>query len=200
MQNEIANISTQAEELAFVKKLKSALENGQITPQQAEDLFANVQTHVKALDNVSQGLDEQNHTPEPEFGLGGVATPQEPQPKEKQDINPAERMELTKMINDAKSENDIAEIQQEMRKYKVFPGRKNLRRAYKAKLRAIKHQGESNAKKYDEKFDKRMDKIKNSKVYKNDNDQIIREIFPEKKYIDDTIKRPNIFEDGTFNA
>ena len=88
-----------------------------------------------------------------------------------------------------------------MRKYKVFPGRKNLRRAYKAKLRAIKHQDEpQKVEKYNKKFEKRMEKIENSKVYKNDKDQINRENFQKMKYFDDIIKRPKDFDDGIFNA
>ena len=133
--------------------------------------------------------------------MGLVTTPQEPQPKEKQEITPVERMELTESIRKAKNKEDIAKIQREMRKYKVFQGRKNLRRAYKAKLRAIKHQDEpQKVEKYNKKFEKRMEKIEDSKVYKNDNDQINRENFQKMKYFDDIIKRPNLFDDGTFNA
>ena len=192
LQDEISSIANAEDALGFTQKIYIAVSKGQITPQQAEDLSAKVETYVKTFDNVSQGLDEQNHTPEPEFGLGEVTTPQEPQPKEKQEITSMERMELTKKIKDAKTKEEIVAIQQKMRKYKVFPGRKNLRRAYKAKLRAIKHQDEpQKVGKYNKKFEKRMDKIENSKVYKNDEEQI---------YIDDIIKRPNIFDDGTFNA
>ena len=86
-------------------------------------------------------------------------------------------MELTKKISDAKTIKDIAEIQQEMRQYKVFQGRKNLRRAYKAKLRAIKHQDEpQKVEKYNDKFDKRMKKIENSKVYEQDSKEILYKI------------------------
>ena len=192
LQKEIANIFTQPDTLAFFEKLDFALENGQITPRQSDELMQQVETYVETFDNVSQGLDEQNHIPEPEFGLGKVSTPQESQPKEKQKITPVERMDLTKKIKDAKNIEDIVEIQHEMRQYKVFPGRKNLRRAYKAKLRAIKHQDEpQKVKKYNEKFKKRMDKIEDSKVYKNDEEQI---------YIDDIIKRTKIFDDGSYNA
>ena len=112
-----------------------------------------------------------------------------------------ERMELTESIRKARDREDIEKIQQKMRQYKVFPGRKNLRRAYKAKLRAIKHQDEpQKVEKYNKKFEKRMDKIENSKVYKNDKDQINRENFQEMKYLDDIIKRPKNFDDGTLNA
>ena len=110
-------------------------------------------------------------------------------------------MELTQKIRKATDRKDIEEIQKEMRQYKVFPGRKNLRRAYKAKLRAIKHQDEpQKVGKYNKKFEKRMDKIENSKVYKNDEDQIYRENSKKMKYIDDIIKRTNDFDDGIFNA
>ena len=201
LQDEISSIANAENALGFIQKIDIAVRKGQITPQQAEDLLAKVQTYVKTFDNVSQGLDEQNHSPEPEFGLGEVTTPQEPQRKEKQEITPMERMELTEKIRKATDRKDIEEIQQEMRQYKVFPGRKNLRRAYKAKLRAIKHQDEpQKVGKYNKKFEKRMEKIEDSKVYKNDKDQINRENFQKMKYIDDTIKRPKIFDDGIFNA
>ncbi len=174
LQDEISNIANAEDVLGFTQKIYIAVSKGQITPQQAEDLSAKVETYVKTFDNVSQGLDEQNHTSEPEFGLGKVTTPQEPQPKEKQEITPMERMELTEKIRKAMDRKDIEEIQQEMRKYKVFPGRKNLRRAYKAKLRAIKHQDEpQKVEKYNKKFKKRMEKIENSKVYEQDTKEIL---------------------------
>ena len=202
LQDEISGISTEADARAFFEKLKSAFENGQITTLQSDELLNLVQVHGETLHEVIKIQNEQDAIPEPEFGLGEVPTQQQPQRKEKREITPMERMELTESIRNARDRKDIEKIQQEMRQYKVFPGRKNLRRAYKAKLRAITHDGEQ-AKKYDGKFKKRMEKIENSKVYKNDNDQINqinREIFQKMNYFDDIIKRPKNFDDGTFNA
>ena len=173
LQDEISGISTQADVQAFFTKLTSAVKNGQITIMQSDELLNLVNVHVETLVEVARAQNEQDAIQKPEFGLGEVTIPQESQPKEKRDITPVERMELTKKIRNAKTKENIAEIQQEMRQYKVFQGRKNLRRAYKAKLRAIKHQGESNAEKYDEKFKKRMEKIENSKVYEQDTKEII---------------------------
>ena len=201
LQDEISGISTQADVQTFVEKLESAVKTGQITPRQGDELRNLLQIHVETLNEAIKIQNEQDAIQKPEFGLGEVTTPQETQSKEKREITPVERMELTKKIRNAKKIEDIAEIQQEMRQYKVFQGRKNLRRAYKAKLRAIKHQDEpQKVEKYNEKFEKRMEKIENSKVYENDKDQINREIFQEMKYIDDIIKRPKNFDDGTFNA
>ena len=202
LQNEISGISTEADARAFFEKLKSALEKGQITTLQSDELLNLVQVHGETLHEVIKIQNEQDAIPEPEFGLGEVPTQQQPQPKAKREITPMERMELTESIRNARDRKDIEKIQKEMRKYKVFPGRKNLRRAYKAKLRAITHDGEQAKKveKYNEKFEKRMEKIENSKGYKNDKDQINRENFQEMKYLDDIIKRPKNFDDGTFNA
>ena len=202
LQDEISRISTQADVKVFFAKLDSAVKTGQITIKQCDELMHQVETHVETLLEVIKTQNEQDAIPEPEFGLGEVPTQQEPQRKEKREITPPERMALTEEISKAKTRDDIAKIQQEMRQYKVFPGRKNLRRAYKAKLRAITHDGEQ-AKKYDGKFKKRMVKIENSNVYKNDKDQINqinREIFQKMNYFDDIIKRPKDFDDGTFNA
>ena len=201
LQDEISSVSTEVHARAFVEKLESAVKTGQITPRQGDELMNLLQIHAETLNEAIKIQNEQDAIQKPEFGLGEVTTPQEPQRKEKREITPVERMELTKKIRNAKKREDIAEIQQEMRQYKVFPGRKNLRRAYKAKLRAIKHQDEpQKVEKYNEKFEKRMEKIENSKVYKNDKDQINRENFQEMKYLDDIIKRPKNFDDGTLNA
>ena len=201
LQNEIANIKTQEELKAFFAKAISAYNAGKITLMQLDVLKTQVENHVETLNETIKIQNEQDAIQKPEFGLGEVTTPQEPQPKEKREITPVERMDLTESIRKAKNREDIAKIQQEMRKYKVFQGRKNLRRAYKAKLRAIKHQDEpQKVEKYNEKFKKRMEKIEDSKVYKNDNDQINRENFQKMKYIDDIIKRTNDFDDGIFNA
>ena len=194
LQNEIANIKTQEELKAFFAKAISAYNAGKITRMQLDVLTTQVENYVETFDNVSQWLDEQNHIPEPEFGLGKVTTPQEQQPKEKQEITPVERMDLTKKIKDAKNIEDIVEIQREMRQYKVFPGRKNLRRAYKAKLRAIKHQDESNADKYNIKFQNRMDKIKESDVYKNDQQTIQqKKLFQSSNQSDTSYSLANLF-------
>lgn len=201
LQKEISSIFTQADVKAFFTKLTSAVKNGQITIMQSDELLNLVNVHVETLVEVARAQNEQDAIQKPEFGLGEVTTPQESQPKEKQEITPVERMELTKSIRNAQNKDDIAKIQREMRKYKVFPGRKNLRRAYKAKLRAIKHQDEpQKVEKYNDKFDKRMKKIEDSKVYKNDEDQINRENSQKMKYFDDIIKRPKDFDDGIFNA
>ena len=201
LQDEISGISTQADVQAFFTKLTSAVKNGQITIMQSDELLNLVNVHVETLVEVARAQNEQDAIQKPEFGLGEVTTPQETQRKEKREITPVERMDLTEKIRKAKTRKDIEKIQQEMRQYKVFPGRKNLRRAYKAKLRAIKHQDEpQKVEKYNKKFEKRMDKIENSKVYENDKDQINRENFQEMKYLDDIIKRPKNFDDGTFNA
>ncbi len=201
LQDKISSIFTTDDALAFFEKLESAVKTGQITPRQGDELMNLLQIHAETLNEAIKIQNEQDAIQKPEFGLGEVTTPQEPQRKEKREITPVERMELTKKIRNAKKREDIAEIQQEMRQYKVFPGRKNLRRAYKAKLRAIKYQDEpQKVEKYNEKFEKRMEKIENSKVYKNDKDQINRENFQEMKYLDDIIKRPKNFDDGTFNA
>ena len=201
LQDEISSISTQADVKAFFAKAISAYNAGKITLMQLDVLKTQVENHVGTLNEAIKIQNEQDAIQKPEFGLGEVTTPQELQRKEKQEITPMERMELTEKIRKATDRKDIEEIQQEMRQYKVFPGRKNLRRAYKAKLRAIKHQDEpQKVEKYNKKFEKRMDKIEDSKVYKNDKDQINRENFQKMKYFDDIIKRPKDFDDGIFNA
>ena len=202
LQDKISSIFTQDDAQAFFAELDSAVKTGKITIKQYDELMNLLQIHAETLNDAIKIQNEQDAIPEPEYGLGGdPTTPQEPQPKEKQDITPVERMDLTESIRKAKTRDDIAKIQQKMRQYKVFPGRKNLRRAYKAKLRAIKHQDEpQKVEKYNDKFDKRMDKIKNSKVYENDKDQINRENFQKMNYFDDFIKRPKNFDDGSFNA
>ena len=177
LQDEISGISTQADVKAFFTKLTSAVKNGQITIMQSDELLNLVNVHVETLVEVARAQNEQDAIQKPEFGLGEVTTPQEPQRKEKREITPVERMDLTEKIRRAKTRKDIAEIQQEMRQYKVFQGRKNLRRAYKAKLRAIKHQDEpQKVEKYNDKFDKRMKKIENSKVYEQDSKEILYKI------------------------
>ena len=177
LQDEISGISTQADVKAFFTKLTSAVKNGQITIMQSDELLNLVNVHVETLVEVARAQNEQDAIQKPEFGLGEVTTPQEPQPKEKREITPVERMDLTEKIRKATDRNDIEKIQQEMRQYKVFPGRKNLRRAYKAKLRAIKHQDEpQKVEKYNEKFKKRMEKIENSKVYEQDSKEILYKI------------------------
>ncbi len=201
LQDEISSISTQADVKAFFTKAISAYNAGKITLMQLDVLKTQVENYVETLNETIKIQNEQDAIQKPEFGLGEGTTPQEPQRKEKQEITPVERMELTQKIRKATDRKDIEEIQKEMRQYKVFPGRKNLRRAYKAKLRAIKHQDEpQKVGKYNKKFEKRMDKIENSKVYKNDEDQIYRENSKKMKYIDDIIKRTNDFDDGIFNA
>ena len=147
-----------------------------------------VETHVETLLEVIKTQNEQDAIPEPEFGLGEVPTQQQPQRKEKREITPMERMELTESIRNARDRKDIEKIQKEMRKYKVFPGRKNLRRAYKAKLRAIKHQDEPNVQKYNEKFNKRMEKVS------DDNIKVNNAEFMKQVSIDENLRKYRDFE------
>ena len=173
LQDEISSISTQADVKAFFAKAISAYNAGKITLMQLDVLKTQVANYVETLNEAIKIQNEQDAIQKPEFGLGEVTT-QEPQPKEKREITPVERMDLTESIRKAKNREDIAKIQQEMRKYKVFQGRKNLRRAYKAKLRAIKHQDEpQKVEKYNKKFEKRMEKIEDSKVYEQDTKEIL---------------------------
>ena len=188
LQDEISGISTQADVKAFFTKLTSAVKNGQITIMQSDELLNLVNVHVETLVEVARAQNEQDAIQKPEFGLGEVTTPQEPQPKEKREITPVERMDLTEKIRRAKTRKDIAEIQQEMRQYKVFQGRKNLRRAYKAKLRVIKHQGEPNAQKYDDKFNKRMEKVS------DDNIKVNNAEFMKQVIIDEELRKYRDFE------
>ena len=174
LQDEISSISTQADVKAFFTKAISAYNAGKITLMQLDVLKTQVENYVETLNETIKIQNEQDAIQKPEFGLGEGTTPQEPQRKEKQEITPVERMELTQKIRKATDRKDIEEIQKEMRQYKVFPGRKNLRRAYKAKLRAIKHQDEpQKVGKYNKKFEKRMEKIENSKVYEQDTKEIL---------------------------
>ena len=188
LQNEISNISTQADVKAFFAKLDSAVKTGQITIKQCDELMHQVETHVETLLEVIKTQNEQDAIPEPEFGLGEVPTQQQPQRKEKREITPVERMELTESIRNARDRKDIEKIQQEMRQYKVFPGRKNLRRAYKAKLRAIKHQDEPNVQKYNEKFNKRMEKVS------DDNIKVNNAEFMKQVSIDENLRKYRDFE------
>ena len=188
LQDEISGISTQADVKAFFTKLTSAVKNGQITIMQSDELLNLVNVHVETLVEVARAQNEQDAIQKPEFGLGEVTTPQEPQHKEKRDITPVERMDLTESIRRAKTREDIAKIQQKMRQYKVFPGRKNLRRAYKAKLRVIKHQGEPNAQKYDDKFNKRMEKVS------DDNIKVNNAEFMKQVIIDEELRKYRDFE------
>ena len=129
-----------------------------------------------------------------------VITPQEPQRIEKRKITPQERMELTEKISKARNRENIEKIQKEMRKYKVFSGRKNLRRAYKAKLRAITHDGEQ-AKKYDGKFKKRWEKITESDVYKSDKSKQYNDLLLKKlNYVDYITNTSVDIDPNGFNA
>ncbi len=84
---------------------------------------------------------------------------------EKREITPLERMEITKHIDQAKNEEDIRLIQEEMRSFKKFEGRRNLRRALRAKRRLIKN---PDSERRENRYEKRMEKIENSKVYQED--------------------------------
>ena len=101
----------------------------------------------------------------------------------KREITPIERMEITRQIEQAKNEEDLKLIQKEMRSFKVFKGRKNLRRALKAKRKMFKN---PESERRQEKYEKRMDKIENSKVFQED---LIKTQYdyvePEEKRFDD---------------
>ena len=92
-------------------------------------------------------------------------------------------MEITRQIEQAKNEEDLKLIQKEMRSFKVFKGRKNLRRALKAKRKMFKN---PESERRQEKYEKRMDKIENSKVFQED---LIKTQYdyvePEEKRFDD---------------
>ena len=101
----------------------------------------------------------------------------------KREITPIERMEITRQIEQAKNEEDLKLIQKEMRSFKKFEGRRNLRRALKAKRKMFKN---PESERRQEKYEKRMDKIENSKVFQED---LIKTQYdyvePEEKRFDD---------------
>ncbi len=88
----------------------------------------------------------------------------EGKPEEKREITPQERFELTQDINEAKTQEDIEEIYDELRTFKRFPGRKNIRKALRAKRRLIKAQDKQRSERVierrEEKYNKRIDKVR----------------------------------------
>ena len=162
----------------FVERLKLERENENITDEEMADLIAKAKTNMEPETPVQEVNDETTTDTTNEEKVEDVVNNdkpvQTPTTKGKQEITPDVRMSLVQDIQNAKEVSDIREIQRKIRQYKRFPGRKNLRRAYKAKLREIRHQdkAEAKAQKYAEKFNERMGKIMSSDIYKNDQNQL----------------------------
>lgn len=162
----------------FVERLKLEREYENITDDEMADLIAKAKTNMEPETPVQEVNDETTTDTTSEEKVEDVVNNdkpvQTPTTKGKQEITPDVRMSLVQDIQNAKEVDDIREIQRKIRQYKRFPGRKNLRRAYKAKLREIRHQDKAAAKaqKYAEKFNERMDKIMSSDIYKNDQNQL----------------------------
>lgn len=162
----------------FVERLKLERENENITDEEMADLIAKAKTNMESETPVQEVNDETTTDTTNEEKVEDVVNNdkpvQTPTTKGKQEITPDVRMALVERIQNAKEVSDIREIQRTIRQYKRFPGRKNLRRAYKAKLREIRHQdkAEAKAQKYEYKFNERMDKIMSSDIYKNDQNQL----------------------------
>ena len=162
----------------FVERLKLERENENITDEEMKDLIAKARTNMESETPVQEVNDETTTDTTNEEKVEDVVNNdkpvQTPTTKGKQEITPDVRMSLVEDIQKAKEVSDIREIQRKIRQYKRFPGRKNLRRAYKAKLREIRHQdkAEAKAQKYEYKFNERMDKIMSSDIYKNDQNQL----------------------------
>lgn len=162
----------------FVERLKLERENENITDDEMAELIAKAKTNMEPETPVQEVNDETTTDTTSEEKVEDVVNNdkpvQTPTTKGKQEITPDVRMSLVEDIQKAKEVSDIREIQRKIRQYKRFPGRKNLRRAYKAKLREIRHQdkAEAKAQKYAEKFNERMDKIMSSDIYKNDQNQL----------------------------
>ena len=163
----------------FVERLKLERENENITDEEMKDLIAKARTNMEPETTPVQEVNDETTTDttneeKVEDVVNNDKPVQTPTTKGKQEITPDVRMSLVEDIQKAKEVDDIREIQRKIRQYKRFPGRKNLRRAYKAKLREIRHQdkAEAKAQKYAEKFNERMDKIMSSDIYKNDQNQL----------------------------
>lgn len=163
----------------FVERLKLERENENITDDEMADLIAKAKTNMEPETTPVQEVNDETTTDttneeKVEDVVNNDKPVQTPTTKGKQEITPDVRMSLVEDIQKAKEVSDIREIQRTIRQYKRFPGRKNLRRAYKAKLREIRHQdkAEAKAQKYAEKFNERMDKIMSSDIYKNDQNQL----------------------------
>lgn len=162
----------------FVERLKLESEKENITDEEMADLIAKARTNMESETPVQEVNDETTTDTTNEEKVEDVVNNdkpvQTPTTKGKQEITPDVRMSLVEDIQKAKEVSDIREIQRKIRQYKRFPGRKNLRRAYKAKLREIRHQdkAEAKARKYEDKFNERMEKIMSSDIYKNDQNQL----------------------------
>ena len=163
----------------FVERLKLERENENITDEDMKDLIAKAKTNMEPETTPVQEVNDETTTDttneeKVEDVVNNDKPVQTPTTKGKQEITPDVRMSLVEDIQNAKEVDDIREIQRKIRQYKRFPGRKNLRRAYKAKLREIRHQdkAEAKAQKYAEKFNERMNKIMSSDIYKNDQNQL----------------------------
>ena len=163
----------------FVERLKLERENENITDEEMKDLIAKAKTNMEPETTPVQEVNDETTTDttneeKVEDVVNNDKPVQTPTTKGKQEITPDVRMSLVEDIQKAKEVDDIREIQRKIRQYKRFPGRKNLRRAYKAKLREIRHQDKAAAKaqKYEYKFNERMDKIMSSDIYKNDQNQL----------------------------
>ncbi len=163
----------------FVERLKLERENENITDEEMKDLIAKAKTNMEPETTPVQEVNDETTTDttneeKVEDVVNNDKPVQTPTTKGKQEITPDVRMSLVEDIQNAKEVDDIREIQRKIRQYKRFPGRKNLRRAYKAKLREIRHQdkAEAKAQKYAKKFNERMDKIMSSDIYKNDQNQL----------------------------
>ena len=163
----------------FVERLKLERENENITDDEMAELIAKAKTNMEPETTPVQEVNDETTTDttneeKVEDVVNNDKPVQTPTTKGKQEITPDVRMSLVEDIQKAKTEDDIKEIQRTIRQYKRFPGRKNLRRAYKAKLREIRHQDKAAAKaqKYEDKFNERMDKIMSSDIYKNDQNQL----------------------------
>ena len=174
-----SDIHTVEEFNNFVERLKLERENENITDEEMADLIAKARTNMEPETTPVQEVNDETTTDttneeKVEDVVNNDKPVQTPTTKGKQEITPDVRMALVERIQNAKEVSDIREIQRTIRQYKRFPGRKNLRRAYKAKLREIRHQdkAEAKAKKYEDKFNERMEKIMSSDIYKNDQSQL----------------------------
>lgn len=163
----------------FVERLKLESKNENITDEEMADLIAKARTNMEPETTPVQEVNDETTTDttseeKVEDVVNNDKPVQTPTTKGKQEITPDVRMSLVEDIQKAKEVEDIRKIQRTIRQYKRFPGRKNLRRAYKAKLREIRHQDKAEAKaiKYEEKFNERMGKILSSDIYKNDQNQL----------------------------
>ena len=108
---------------------------------------------------------EPNTTPEEKPTIKNPINGRDEETGEKREIQSHERMTITQHIEQAKNEEDIKLIQEEMRSFKKFEGRRNLRRALRAKRKLLK---KPESERRENKYEKRMEKIENSKVYQQD--------------------------------